>query len=668
MSIHSKRVIFTLFSLIFMPQFVLSEINRDLEIELFYDRINQTKTHIGAQQLHHLLTNPINNRQVLEGRQQIIGQLVENSDLCSQLSTLLTNFSKNENGLENISRPSTDIESTALENLYFSHDSLKKYNHDPLYLELGQVAYFGNLCSSLVQHSLSYAIFTWGLEEKHSDICTSCPPEDHDHKHHHKKPHTHAHDAHKKDKHHHDHSGCTDHNCTKQHQKPHTHTDNGTDKHAEKHLDHAHDTHKKEKHHHDHSVCSDHTCTKAHHTHDHDHHSEKKEIQNALPQQSSNPFKILAQSPTFRSAFKWWHGIAQIQELYGIQAVVRNHLKSITEIQTQLMHVARIIDTLRSMQAVLEEHPQISEHITHYQDLKNTCLSTDISDKLATCLDLLKTKTFTGKPSALSRIGVILATYKLLQEISHELEPALSAIGEIDAYLNCAELVMSHQNQPLRYSFAQYITHPTAPQLSADNLWHPLSTTENTQLNSIDLGLNNQLRNIIVTGPNACGKSTNLKAITLCAYLAQTLTIVPAQKYSHTIYKEIYSSMVVTDNISENMSLFVAELSNAEELLTRIENLQKDEYMLVALDELFKSTHHEKGKNVAYRLLQHLYQSPQVITLVATHFESLTALADTPENNCANYTLDNFKLIPGVCSCDNAFDIVKKHTRSRLLE
>ncbi len=623
-----------MFALVFIPQLVLSEINRDLEIEALYDRINQTKTHIGAQQLHHLLMNPINKRETLESRQRIIEQLVENSDLCSQLSTLLIKFNKNENGLANISRPSTNIESTTLENFYFSHHSLKKYNHNPLYLELGQVAYLGNLCSSLVQHAISYAIFTWILEENHNVHCTSCPSDTH--KHEHKKPHT--------DKH---------------------YTDNPK---KNKHHDHAHDHKTKDKEHsQNHIKCSDHNCTKLHHKHDHHHDSEKKGDLNTLDQHSSNPFKMLAQSPTFRSAFKWWHGIAQVQELYGIQAVVRNHLKSITEIQTQLMQAARIIDVLCSMQALLEEHPHISKHITHYQDLKNTCLLTDISDKLATCLKLLQTKTFKGKPSAFSRIGIILATYKLLQEVAEQLQPALTAVGEIDAYLSCAQLVKRHQSGPLHYSFAHYITNTQTPQLSAHNMWHPLSTSESIQLNSIDLGLNNQSRNIIVTGPNACGKSTNLKAITLCAYLAQTLTIVPAQKYSHSMFKEMYSSMVVTDNISENMSLFVAELSNAEELLMRVESLQEGEYMLIVLDELFKSTHHEKGKNVAYRLLQHLYGSWQIITLVSTHFENLAALANIPENNCANYTLDNFKLVPGVGSPDNAFEVVKEQTRSRLL-
>ena len=188
------------------------------------------------------------------------------------------------------------------------------------------------------------------------------------------------------------------------------------------------------------------------------------------------------------------------------------------------------------------------------------------------------------------------------------------------------------------------------------------------QLNSISLGTHNHQRNIILTGPNACGKSTNIKALTLCAYLAQTITLVPAQQYNQTLYKEIYSSMVVSDNIQENRSLFMSELTDAEELLSRIENLEQNEYMFIALDELFKSTHHEKGQLIAQRLLEKLYESPQIITLVSTHFEKLSELAHARIHECANYTVNNFVLEPGIGSPENSFDIVGAQTRSRLLQ
>jgi DNA mismatch repair ATPase MutS len=335
--------------------------------------------------------------------------------------------------------------------------------------------------------------------------------------------------------------------------------------------------------------------------------------------------------------------------------------------QDQLIGVANSIRTLKKLHALLEQHPEISKNLAHYQDLSNICRGTHISQNLMQLLALLATNTFSGTSTIFSRWGIILTSYKLMQEVGHELQPALQAVGELDVYVNCAELVNNHQSGPLYYCFASYQHNSTSPILEAYNFWHPLMPQGSTiTLNSISLGAANNPRNIILTGPNASGKSTSLKAIILCAYLAQTLTIVPAEKYCQTIYEELYSSMVVSDNIRKNMSLFVTEINDAEELLARVNNLEENEYMLIALDELFKSTNHEKGQSVACNLLQQLYACPQVITLTSTHFSTLSALADEKNNRCANYTLEHFKLIPGINS-SNPFDIIKEQIASNLI-
>jgi hypothetical protein len=636
------------------PTIFFADIIRDLEIDSVFSKINLTKTCYGSKTLQSLLENPTNNAKTLKKRQAIIAYIAENETIHHKISSLLTHFGEQEKHFQSMFQPSTDIETTMFENFYFSHDAFKNWNYSPAHLELGQVAYFGNLCSSLVQHSLSFAIFTWGLEEEH--VCSVHPPKKHAHGHKHdkKKDKKHSHDD--KPKHtdssscayNHDHSQCThdtEHSISKD--THHHHHAAPSSNHAHNHSHCTHDT--------EHSITKD-----THHNHECNHHH------HAAPS-SNNIFQTLFKSSAFRSAFQAWHTIAQIQELYAIQSVVRNHLKCITELQSQLIGIAHGMRTLRQIHALIKNHPEISDHITHYQELENVCLSLNVSDKLTTLLELLKTKTFTDNASVFSRIGNILAAHKIAQEVAHELEPALAAIGELDAYANCANLISQTQECFLRYSFATYITEKT-PQLIAHNIWHPLASGKNIQCNSIRLGVENGPRNIIITGPNASGKSTNLKAIMLCAYLAQTLTIVPAQEYGHTIYKDIYSSMIVTDNITENMSLFVAELNNAEQLLNHVEILKDHEFMIVALDELFKSTHHEKGQAVARKLLEHLYASPQVITIVSTHFEELVTLADIADHKCRNYTLDNFKLVPGIGSCDNAFVIVKDTTKSKLLD
>lgn len=178
-----------------IPQILLAEISRDLELESIYTTIKHTRTIHGGKALQNILATPISDREVLQNRQTAIAGIAHNPALYHQLTLLLDTFSTQEPHFEQIIQPVTDIESAAIENFYFSSDYFKNWNYSPTHLELGQIGYLCNLCSSLAQHSLSFAIFTWGLDEQHSAHCTSCPPEepknkqkkhDHPHGHNHK--------------------------------------------------------------------------------------------------------------------------------------------------------------------------------------------------------------------------------------------------------------------------------------------------------------------------------------------------------------------------------------------------------------------------------------------------------------------------------------------------
>ena len=116
--------------------------------------------------------------------------------------------------------------------------------------------------------------------------------------------------------------------------------------HADKHKKHSH------KHKHDH----------AHHDgcmHDHSH-------DNAL----ISSIKTLAKSKEFKYGFQLWHGIAQIQELYSIQAIVRNDIKCFKRLQTQLMGIARGMRIMNQIHATVKDHPEITSHLVHYQELE----------------------------------------------------------------------------------------------------------------------------------------------------------------------------------------------------------------------------------------------------------------------------------------------------------
>jgi hypothetical protein len=386
-----------------------------------------------------------------------------------------------------------------------------------------------------------------------------------------------------------------------------------------------------------------------HHHDDHDHHKHGKH--------SHDKPKPNSTIETIKNILFAWHTLAFFQELYSAYTTARDEVQIIKQLQQELIDVAHGLNDIKTLHTLLQDHPDFASHIALHKNLDALCLHINVSEKLHTLLELLKTSAFKANASCISSAGTILAAYKLLQEVAHELEPALQAIGEIDACSSCALLLQEHNTGPFQYSFAEYTPEASTPAIETTAFWHPLMNSHAITLNSISLGTEQCARNALLTGPNACGKSTNLKLLTLCVYLAQTLSIVPAEHHLQPLFKEIYSSMVITDQLQQGKSLFITELENAHALLERVENLAPHEYIFVAFDELFKSTHHEKGQKVAYQLLKKLYNHPQVITITTTHFQELTNLAQRNKMLCTNYTLDNFKLIPGIGACiDNDDD------------
>ena len=91
------------------------------------------------------------------------------------------------------------------------------------------------------------------------------------------------------------------------------------------------------------------------------------------------------------------------------------------------------------------------------------------------------------------------------------------------------------------------------------DLYHPLLTDPVS--NSLEAG-----RPVLLTGSNASGKSTFLKAAALCALLSQSTGIAPAKSYSGAYYR-IYTSMALRDSLRDGESYFIVEIKSLRRIL-----------------------------------------------------------------------------------------------------
>lgn len=177
----------------------------------------------------------------------------------------------------------------------------------------------------------------------------------------------------------------------------------------------------------------------------------------------------------------------------------------------------------------------------------------------------------------------------------------------------------------------------------------------------------------LLTGPNAGGKSTLLKAMLLATLMAQTLTIACCTTLSMTPYSHIHSHINVPD-VQGSMSLFEAEMDRARESMDVLASMAPDRFSILIMDEVFSSTNPIEGIAGAFSVAKNLAAHANVTLVVSTHFLYLKRLAalrnhsDQPlfqliqmpvlMNLNSTFTYP-YRVLPGVCEQLIALELLR---------
>lgn len=244
----------------------------------------------------------------------------------------------------------------------------------------------------------------------------------------------------------------------------------------------------------------------------------------------------------------------------------------------------------------------------------------------------------------------IIKFYSMLKQLKDNkasLILILDSIGELDLISSIVKF---------RESLPYYCKPHFCDDLSIEckELYHPY--IKNPVENNISTN-----NSILITGSNATGKSTFIRSIGVNAILAQTLNTSTSKGYTAPMFK-IYSSMMITDNILNNESYFVAELK----AIKRMTDLKDDDsYKLFLIDELLKGTNSKERITASYRILKYLAKS-NTLCFVATHDGILTQMLDKEyENYYFNEQIVDdqikfdYKLKKGICNTTNALALLK---------
>lgn len=136
---------------------------------------------------------------------------------------------------------------------------------------------------------------------------------------------------------------------------------------------------------------------------------------------------------------------------------------------------------------------------------------------------------------------------------------------------------------------------------------------------------------VILTGPNASGKSCYLRQVGLIQLMAQVGSFVPVRSARLAVCDRIFTRVGAVDDLATGQSTFMVEMNETANILNHATSKS-----LVLLDEIGRGTATFDGLSIAWAVAEYLAVEIKARTIFATHYHELNELASIVPN-VANY-------------------------------
>jgi hypothetical protein len=308
-------------------------------------------------------------------------------------------------------------------------------------------------------------------------------------------------------------------------------------------------------------------------------------------------------------------------------------LKLTVVLHGKMLAVARYYRSARKVHSMLEKYPQLTQKLEHFHKLTDFLQNKELQPLFG----MLDSRTFDSEAGIFFQRGNVFVPLGLLQkeEVRKEFRQGMVALAEIDSVLSTVKLLQEYTDERVGFCFPEFLEGKQFPEVVMNDYWHPIIGKEKAVTNSLSLGTAHNVPNVIITGPNAGGKSTTLRAI-ISIVLAQSIGIAPARSMQLTRFRNITSSMQTSDNVEKGHSLFQAQSIFMADLQKKMASESPESFRINVLDEIFTGTAAEDGSKLAKASARHLGTFPHSITMFATHFPNVTELEEE-EARFVNY-------------------------------
>lgn len=267
----------------------------------------------------------------------------------------------------------------------------------------------------------------------------------------------------------------------------------------------------------------------------------------------------------------------------------------------------------------------------------------------------------------LAQQAIAIETARILRELTAKGRLALDAIYTLRREVAYGDSLYARSLWVERHACVKPLITPEG-NLILREARHPLLGKRAVP---ISLEANSSIKAVVISGPNAGGKTVTIKTVALFVLLHQSFYYIPAKEGSALpLYKSLYTDIGDEQSISESLSTFSGHMRNISSILRSI-----DKDSLILLDELGSGTDPLEGAALGRAILEYCVDVGG-LTFVSSHHNLLKQYA-YGDNRLLNMAMEadskshqpTFRVIKGVPGESYALETAKRmEIPNRVLE
>jgi len=255
---------------------------------------------------------------------------------------------------------------------------------------------------------------------------------------------------------------------------------------------------------------------------------------------------------------------------------------------------------------------------------------------------------------------------RILKQLSATIRPYVDLLYQYQEFLSDIDVIAAKAKYAVKIKGIM----PTITEdrrLYFRDAFHPILYLTNKQKNDIThpqtIELNQEKRIIVISGPNAGGKTISLKTVGLLQLMLQSGILIPVHERSETfLFDRILTDIGDNQSIENHLSTYSYRLKNMNYFLKKCNSKT-----MFLIDEFGTGSDPELGGALAEIFLEEFYHR-EAFGIITTHYSNLKILAnELPFAINANMLFDEktleplYKLVLGQAGSSFTFEVAQKN-------